>query len=568
MPIKVHNSMKLNELTSRRSTNHTPTYPLILSTVVVFSLIVASTHPLTGAEPNASSHTEWSASVVADFGTDQGQNHGSLFEIKDSAGNLVAGAGFLGAFNTECRSGRQTLHVFAKSNKQKPKVDFIARPSTSSGTYLDDFRGQLFARARAEKPSKGVDGIFRVWDSENDSWSAVTNIRPLPTEVGGKILQTGAERTDQRANGTFHTHGDELDFGSKTISWGSHTLLRLGASEGYFRELYYANGYLIFRINNPTATPIVNSLYACRWTPGKNDPVLSEAIAIPLSWKGEFLYAFGQLNDETVIASNSGAILSFHNGVWKTIRAANRKVSFQVYSMLTYNDQLLMGHYPTGQIYRYDGATLKHLENWPPVPPNVSLAAREAQTLTIYGGDLYVGVWPWGEIWKLDSNTEKWDMVYRAFRSPAMAPDFPHPYQRECMDAGIVSNAWGQRITSFVPLNDAMFIATSSKRIANNAHKMPFLSNDKWKEYGQIHQYRVPGTVTAQIKWKDELTRIEVKMDSQTLSVVQDGEILSKVKRPQFVQGDSNLSITWGSGLYGTFRGTLLEKRFTDGQQR
>ena len=66
-----------------------------------------------------------SISATVDFGQDVGQNLGSLFQARDAAGKVVAGAGYLGAFNTDARSDRHALQVFVKP----PGVD-VANPST------------------------------------------------------------------------------------------------------------------------------------------------------------------------------------------------------------------------------------------------------------------------------------------------------------------------------------------------------------------------------------------------------------------------------------------------------
>jgi len=71
-------------------------------------------------------------------------------------------------------------------------------------------------------------------------------------------------------------------------------------------------------------------------------------------------------------------------------------VSYQLYSTMAFHDQLIMGQYPTGRIFAYDGKKITDLAGWPPKLKGVSGNAREAQTTVVYGGDVFVGVWPWG----------------------------------------------------------------------------------------------------------------------------------------------------------------------------
>ena len=146
---------------------------------------------------------------------------------------------------------------------------------------------------------------------------------------------------------------------------------------------------------------------------------------------------------------------------WDTLRTPVPTVSYQIYSGLNYRDKLLLGHYPTGEIYEYAGDQLVLKRGWPPVMPGVSRNAREAQTLAIYNGELYVGVWPWGEVWRYDGSD--WHFVQRVFTHPAITDAVTHPYEAETKQADTVYNLWGQRVTGLVPYQGSLIITTSSK---------------------------------------------------------------------------------------------------------
>ena len=105
---------------------------------------------------------------------------------------------------------------------------------------------------------------------------------------------------------------------------------------------------------------------------------------------GEFVYAYGQLKKHVFAATNTGGVYSFDGDSWKVWREPDG-VSYQIYSMINFDDRLLMGQYPTGNLFEFDGSRFQLLPNQPPVMSGVSPNAREAQTLTIYGGDLYAG---------------------------------------------------------------------------------------------------------------------------------------------------------------------------------
>jgi len=64
--------------------------------------------------PNSEEAAQYTVTVSVDFGRDIGQNHGTLFEMIDGHQNVVAGAGFLGAYNTFVRSNRVALNFFLR----------------------------------------------------------------------------------------------------------------------------------------------------------------------------------------------------------------------------------------------------------------------------------------------------------------------------------------------------------------------------------------------------------------------------------------------------------------------
>ena len=110
---------------------------------------------------------------------------------------------------------------------------------------------------------------------------------------------------------------------------------------------------------------------------------------------------------------------------------------------MMFHDRLLMGQYPSGRVFQYDGKQISDMQGWPPVLDGVSASAREAQTTVIYGGDVFVGVWPWGELWRYNPDSRKWAFTQRMFDHPELSDRITHPYDVE-NDGGDVGNQWGQ----------------------------------------------------------------------------------------------------------------------------
>ncbi len=63
--------------------------------------------------------------------------------------------------------------------------------------------------------------------------------------------------------------------------------------------------------------------------------------------------------------------------------------SYQLYSSVIYRDHLLMGHYPSGRVFEFNGTSIRDIATSLPVPASVSKSAREAQTTILYGGEVF-----------------------------------------------------------------------------------------------------------------------------------------------------------------------------------
>ncbi|MGE3316897.1 MAG: hypothetical protein AB7O26_17410, partial [Planctomycetaceae bacterium] len=295
--------------------------------------------------------------------------------------------------------------------------------------------------------------------------------------------------------------------------------------EGLIAEPYTTDDCLLFRRRQPETTPPGNELIAAPWQAGVSDQVdLLAGARQPLDTPGEFVYAWGQLGRKVLAATNTGGVHVFDVEArkWSTFRKPDG-MSHQIYSTINYENSLLLGHYPSGELFDFDGEKLTRLRDQPPAMPGVSRSAREAQTLAIYGGELYAGVWPWGEVWRKDRRANTWRFMGRMFTHPAPTDKTTHPYENETKALDDVLNRWGQRVTSLVPFGDSLLISTSAKGPNPYEAKFTFLDGDKWKEYGSVYRYRKEGALSVPFRWKSSGTRFEFQFDGKHLVVSQDG---------------------------------------------
>jgi hypothetical protein len=461
-----------------------------------------------------------------DFGKDTGRTLGTLFEARSEDGAVIAGAGFAGGYNTYYRAARHTLlfHVRPPGAETAPVLSRMERPSDSRLHYLFEKQGSVYATDRA-----GSSYLLRGREWFKTSEEALPGF-----DVGARHIAVAPNRVLVRGR-------DALDFPRGAGTTGS---------------CYYAQGWLFFHVAVANSAARETQLHACRWDPEQEARVRRDAaVILPLPVPGEFPYSYGQDGDAVIVGSNSGGVYRFSGGAWETLRGADPKVSFQLYTMINYEDRLLMGHYPTGELYEITPEGLAHLPGWPPRPEGAGPHAREAQTLAFYAGRLYCGVWPWGEVWARDHAGWKW--VHRFFRAPEIASGVVAPFDAAMEQLGEkVNNLWGQRITSMIPFEDRLILATSNKNGAPAETRIPELAG-VLEDYGAVWELRVPGALAAPIFWTGGPTDFEFRIGEEYIAVLQDGRLLGRAayagEMPKLEK------FRWGGGLYGACSGTILE---------
>lgn len=480
--------------------------------------------------------------ITVDRGPDRGQNFGSLFEVTSEDGTVTIGAGFQNLYNTRNRADRHALQFFVRpiDGQREFVVQPLPRPNNLCGTYL-------YGR---DEIVHSTYGGLKAWDARANDWRSLSDIG-------------GTQETMRVGKGL-------LEFGDSTVKYDGATVLSR-PTQGSYQLFFYANGYLCFYHVNRGAGGYrtyqndedgFSKLYACRWTPGEKEVDLARAIVMTLPVVGETTFAWGQLGQQVVTGSNIGGFYILEGERWRKLLEPNIKVSYQLYSTMAFHDRLLMGQYPTGRLFEYDGRVITDRAGWPPVLPDVSASSREAQTTVIYGGEPLVGVWPWGELWRYQPDAGKWSFVRRMFDHPQLSDQIVHPYDVENR-GNSVSNQWGQRVTSLVTSGPDLFVATSAKDPCEwDADKFPFLAPEKWKSYGAVYRLTTSGHLGASTAWTAGPTTFELTLRGKSMSISQDGRKLAEtaVTGPlsERLQAVSQLKkVRWGAGIYGRFAGLL-----------
>ncbi|MBX3437190.1 MAG: hypothetical protein KF861_06850 [Planctomycetaceae bacterium] len=506
--------------------------------VLLLLLLIATLITAAGRADDEGRPREVTFAVEVDFGRDLGQSFGSLFEVQDAAGRVVAGAGFQDVYNTHFRNDRHVVQFFVRPSGQDPKftIERLPHPNLDCGVYLLDLDGRIYAWTAAH------DNAVRRWDDASREW-----VSELPPGVPG--LRSG--------DGVMRLGSSLLTFAHDTATCDGRVILSPPAEGGY-HNFYYARGHLCF-YHRKAGEGAFTHLYACPWTPEESGAVdLSRAVVFDTPYDRETPFAWGQWQDQVLTVSNMGGIYVFENGRWRTVLAPDDKTSYQVYSILHWQDRLLLAQYPTGNVFAYQGAEAQRIDNWPPRLEGVSPSARECQTLSIYRGEMFAGVWPWAELWRLDQDNQQWHSLGRMFTHPATTDAFVHPYEREAQELGLVLNHWGQRVTGMIPQGGSLILSTSAKGTVEWKEDYTFLTEAERLEYGAVLRLTMPGNLAVPMKWHERPTRFEFTIRPGKLEIRQEGDLLGATDLPSDSVFDlSQLRVHWGRGVFGPLRGRI-----------
>ncbi len=508
-------------------------FPVSVTSVVLSALSLFQ-QPSLAAKP-----VSVTFSVEVDLGHDVGQSFGSLFEVRDGRGRVVAGAGFQDVYNTRFRTDRHTLQFFVRpeSGVEQFTIERLPHPDLDCGVYLFDLDEQVYAWTSLKENS------VRRWDDDSNQW-----VSELPP--GAPAIRSG--------DGVMRVGDGRLVFANDMATYNDRVILS-PPDEGEYHDFYYAQGQLCF-YHRKSGDEGFSRLTACAWTPRDAGPIdLSRAVVWETPYPQEVPFAWGQWEKQILTVSNMGGIYVFEDSQWRTVLEPDDQTSYQVYSILHWHDRLLLAQYPTGNLFEYQGTEAKRIENWPPVMPGVATTARECQTLSIYRGDLLAGVWPWAELWRRDRAAKEWQFLDRMFTHPEKTTEFQHPYETEAKQLGLVANHWGQRVTSMIPLGDSLLLSTSSKGTAEWKDEYTFLTDEQRREYGAVLRLRMPGNLAAQIEWQDRPVKFDFTVRPGELVIEQDGKRLASSVLPEDFGVDvSDLSVHWKQGVFGPLRGELL----------
>lgn len=464
-----------------------------------------------------------SFTVSLNLNKDIGQNLGTIFSINKNSKNF-AGAGFIESFSTSMKQNNRLLNFYIKED------DTITTQKVNRGNHTNPY-SRLFSTGKK----------LLTFDQPIE-YDTISNI-----EVYDKASQSFTA-TNDKFNKLMYVNNKELVFFTNKITYNSKTIYTSENSNSF----YYKNGnfYIYTKTTNPT-------LSVCPWDFSQTAIDVDTCKVLTIPYPNTFPITFGELNGEIIISLDNGILLSYKNDQLKTINPKSENKG-QFATTLNYHDRLLLGHFPDSEVYSYDGNRLS-LEQYNLRPLNAN--GRELQTLTIYRGDIYAGVWPWGQLFKNNNlNIDDWKLVKRVFSEPPIYDPSMAPYQniiqQNFKDKNIETNAWGQKIIDLTPFNNSLFISTGNN--SNNITDKNILDFVKNKEeYGAIWELKANSQVSCPFEYKEKTT-LKFTHTEKLISIYQDDNLICELPLVNDYENIFDTSqIINEYGVYGKFNGQI-----------
>lgn len=471
------------------------------------------------------------------------QDYRSLFRIVDQSGSTVCAAGMPKYSQTRRASSSQTVELYCTPSDSS--VVEIGRPSD------DSWRPALV---------HGHDGVVDLatrTEYRDGTWRPTSLPAGLENqqEVGGRLYQFVSATAD---------HPPRVLLDGDVFTEFPGASLEIG--------YYYAG-----RIYVVTSSGYSTRLWVCDL----------QARCSSESLPAEMRAAYAMLGYEgDVLIAGTTWIVRFDG---ERVRTVYHRAEDEFYSIVSTSLGLLVGTYPEGNLLAID------TENWSVTPlPEQPIDAtdfdidddqipelavhfalgkrhyREAQSIALMGGRIYVGMFPWGEVWESPLDNLDWEAT-RLFPGEKMGNE-PWPYYREMRQRYTaladdprtlaapkwsLAEYWSQRIHSMVLTDMGLAIGKGNfTGWAYEADRDTFASREALaRDYGSVVLFQDQNSLVSDVRFDGVATTLTFEITPDRLRIFQDGKVIAtKVIAINLPPG---ATIEWGAGPYG---GTTLIK--------
>jgi len=374
--------------------------------------------------------------------------------------------------------------------------------------------------------------------------------------------------------------GELLTFphGVGKVLYGERTVLDYGYGHSLRNGIYYDGRIFVSDFDSESKHAW---LTICDWKPSdiacshirKLDWPYWKDVYGMIGWQGDLYLSTG-----TDVSGKGSGIwrLTPQTGELLQLTPGSDSFSGEFYAMMVVNDKLIAGHYPSGYLAVIErSGAVKFLE----VPralsdsfgqENGQTSYREAQSLNLYAGRIWVGMYPWGYLWEGDPALEHWKR-HRLFTWPEVDASQPTPFhavlnarylsmsveERAEKGSWALPSFWGQRIHSVALSGD-------ENAILYGLGNMPGLPYDPLRdssfgsvvdfdEYGSVKGLRAENTILKYVPWPDDgALELVFTVRPNEMSLTIDGDEVERIPARLSKFDIAQMKLTSvGSGVFG-----------------
>jgi hypothetical protein len=447
---------------------------------------------------------------------------GTLAQAGEKTAPVFA-MGFTEGYNSYIQHQGNYLNIFLRDGNDAYKIESIGKPFPQSGAYLSRSGNVLYAF-----PVNAIDKIVYAFDPDKKEWTALKQDNARTSRKSKRdVLDFAPIRQCSAPKGMV---GNYVLYRFCLIASGNVLFERTDRKfiHGIFQNalipIYIANREITFWYSD-AAHAKASGLLFC---PRKEDAIdFDSCVRHDFETFGEFPYAsFSGSGKKIVVTTNIGNIIEFNPDTSNIVYTRRSDgTSFQVYSAISYFNNTLLGTYPAGKLLTYEEGKLTSFTPELPVQ-KYSKSLPELQSLSLYKGKLFAGVWPWGMVYAYAPGTDRWRIFHRFFSSPEMSDGelTQEPYYNKRN-----TNELGQRILDLLPLGDSLYVATSSKSSKHLDNEKYDVAPESLTQYGQIYRIGSSGALSVDIGYIEPETtaHIRIIVRGKRMRVYRDGHALA-----------------------------------------
>ncbi|MDG3042441.1 hypothetical protein [Roseicyclus marinus] len=489
---------------------------------------------------------------------------GSIFSIDFSDVDLACGAGFVSSVGTRIYQNQNDIEFWCR------RPDDTLIDWQSLGRPLQDFPSSMVGNVGGDL----YEYIARtMYDFEAQQWIPLIDLGGIDTAgMGSYVFRTADVPWSivynyQNCQGLSAVSADGY-FGTLPLESGESF-----SAATIWRGYFYAN------IGNEVVRAPLNEVReACFY--------LAEQAIIP---DNNYIYAMYPIADRLLIGGGGWPFLESSqqncpliysvdpNGSVDQISLRNceRDHITEIYGFSLADDAVVAGTYPMGELYAVEsGSSFANRTGLPrfqvePWERDDGTRNLESQALVSSYGMLFVGMFPWGELYYSDAIWMTNGGSHRVFsyptRSSSKEPYFVPALRAYCPGdlvevpnciEGARLDLWGQRVTSIAVLDGKICVGTGNTfATVFDEDEHTFVPPHSESEYGAVHCALLKNQTLAPFVPEEEVV-LNFRITVAELIVERDGEILARqphdldeVELAALTGG--RYSIDLGVGAYG-----------------